>query len=711
MKNLKLRILFIGLFCAATILNAEATDTLQDLVKRVLPGYEKQFIFKTESVPTGEDYFELSSVGQQIQIQGNSPVSLASGFNWYLKYYCNSSLSWCGNQTQMPVKLPALKEKVRMQTPLHTGFYLNYCTFSYSMAFWGWKEWECEIDRMAMNGITTPMTMVGVECVWRNMLKRFNYSEKEIKEFIPGPAYLGWFLMGNLEGMGGPLPDCWFDRQEELQKKILARMKAYGMEPVFQAFFGMVPGNLPTKYPEADIIGQGKWINFDRPPVLNPIDPLFEEMASVWYEEYEKLYGTAHYYAGDLFHEGGKTENIDVTEAAEYVQDAMQKAVPGSVWVIQSWGGNPTDELLAGLSKKNTIIIDLCAEYWDRWSERNAFGGFPWVWANITNWGGNIGLHGRLDAIASEPVRARTTSTTYPLLKGIGNVPEGIGTNPVVFDLACEMRWRDSVPDLTEWLHDYAAYRYGRTDEVLNKAWDIFHQTAYGTYKGHRRPSESYLCARPSLKVRTVSAWGSARIYYKESEFEEGVKLFASVKDKYKGQDAYEYDLVDFTRQLVANKGRILYQRIIRNYKNQQADSVAYYSQKFLALILLQDELLSCRPELSVATWINQARNCVTDPADKDLFEQNARMLVTTWSDEKSQLVDYAHREWSGLLKEYYYPRWKIFFDWLGQTVHGAQIPEPDYYPIEKTWTKPHAIPVSSKPDLYKLVDDCINFK
>lgn len=101
-------------------------------------------------------------------------------------------------------------------------------------------------------------------------------------------------------------------------------------------------------------------------------------MASVWYEEYEKLYGTVHYYAGDLFHEGGKTENIDVTEAAECVQEAMQNAVPGSVWVIQSWGGNPTEELLAGLSKKNTIIIDLCAEYWDRWSERNAFGGFPW---------------------------------------------------------------------------------------------------------------------------------------------------------------------------------------------------------------------------------------------------------------------------------------------------------------------------------------------
>ena len=68
---------------------------------------------------------------------------------------------------------------------------------------------------------------------------------------------MGWFLMGNLERMGGPLPDSWFTRQEKLQKRILARMKEYGMSPVFQAFFGMVPTNLQNKYPEADIITHG----------------------------------------------------------------------------------------------------------------------------------------------------------------------------------------------------------------------------------------------------------------------------------------------------------------------------------------------------------------------------------------------------------------------------------------------------------------------
>ena len=55
MKNLKIRVLFIGLFCVATVCNVKATDVLQDLLKRVLPGYEKQFVFKTEVLPTEED--------------------------------------------------------------------------------------------------------------------------------------------------------------------------------------------------------------------------------------------------------------------------------------------------------------------------------------------------------------------------------------------------------------------------------------------------------------------------------------------------------------------------------------------------------------------------------------------------------------------------------------------------------------------------------
>ena len=699
-------LLLLALFVCSVSLNA--ANVLTQMVERILPGYQSQFTFIQQPLSNGHDYFEISTEKGKILIKGNNPVSMATGFNWYLKYCCHASTSWCGNQLSVPKKLPFPKETIRKETNLTVGTYLNYCTFSYTMPFWGWKEWEKEIDRMAMNGVTTPLAVVGIENVWRNTLRRFKYTDEEIGRFIPSPAYLGWFLMDNLEGAGGPIPEAWYTRQEELQKKILARMKEYGMEPEYQAFYGMVPTTFQQKFPEADIVAQGKWCDYERPPMLNPLDPLFDEIAKVWYEEYAKLFGTAHYYGGDLFYEGGKTGNIDVPAAAGRIQTAMQNASPGSIWVLQSWGGNPTDKLLSGIDKNKALVIDLCAEYWDRWNECNAFNGTPWIWSHITNWGGNVALHGRLDAIASEIVKARRTDFASSYLKGIGNVMEGLGTNPVVFDMAYEMRWRDSIPSVDNWLHGYAAYRYGKEDKTLDEAWDIFHRTAYGTYPGSRRPTESVLCAVPSLKVKFVSPWGTTHLYYNENDYRKAVELFYSVKDKFKGCDTYEYDLVDFTRQLVANAGRTCYENAIRTYNNKNVDSVAYYGDRFLKLILLQDRLLSCRPELCVSNWIAQARNCVDNPADKDLYEQNARALITIWGVETNSLLDYGHREWSGMMKYYYYPRWKAFFDWLNLSVQGKQVAEPDYEAIQKAWVMSKESTVSPPENLYKIVEECL---
>ena len=51
--------------------------------------------------------------------------------------------------------------KERHATKLSDNFYMNYCTFSYTTAFWDWKRWEREIDLMALSGINMPMAMVG----------------------------------------------------------------------------------------------------------------------------------------------------------------------------------------------------------------------------------------------------------------------------------------------------------------------------------------------------------------------------------------------------------------------------------------------------------------------------------------------------------------------------------------------------------------------
>lgn len=401
--SMKKHLLLLSFLLLAILVKA---NPVKQMLERFQKGLSSRFEIEVSSYSDQDDYFELYGGGRKVTVRGNNYVSVAFGINWYLKYYCHAHVSFCEDQLpNLPADLPQVKE--RHTTKLSDNFYMNYCTFSYTTAFWDWKRWEREIDLMAMNGINMPMAMVGAEVVWRNTLLKFGYTLSEVKEFLCGPAYFGWLLMGNLENIGGPLPDEWFNEQIALQKKIVARMREYGMRPVFQGFFGMVPSSLKEKFPEVRLIEQGLWNSLQRPPILDPADPLFEQMAKVWYVEYEKLYGKADLFGGDLFHEGGKTGSIDVTDAARRVQTVMKQYNPDATWVIQAWLGNPRKELLEGLDRKNTLIVDLAAEFWDNWQKRKGFDGFSWLWSHISNYGGNIGLHGRLDVIATAPVDAQ----------------------------------------------------------------------------------------------------------------------------------------------------------------------------------------------------------------------------------------------------------------------------------------------------------------
>ena len=126
-----------------------------------------------------------------------------------------------------------------------------------------------------------------------------------------------------------------------------------------------------------------------------------------------------------------------------------------------------------------------------------------------------------------------------------------------------------------------------------------------------------------------------------------------------------------------------------------QAEDKALFkqaSERFLQLILLQDELLGTRKEFRVGYWTNMARNIGATPEEKNLYEWNARVQITTWGNrsasEQGKLHDYAHKEWNGILKDFYYMRWKTYFDALTASLEGRLIPVFDWYAIEEPWTR-----------------------
>lgn len=123
-------------------------------------------------------------------------------------------------------------------------------------------------------------------------------------------------------------------------------------------------------------------------------------------------------------------------------------------------------------------------------------------------------------------------------------------------------------------------------------------------------------------------------------------------------------------------------------------------------MILLQDELLATRPEFKVGTWIARARSLGNTSEEKDLYEWNARVQITTWGNrlaaDEGGLRDYAHREWNGILKDFYYMRWKTWFDYQTRLLDGKKTAAIDFYAIEEPWTK-QTNPYSNEPE-----GDCI---
>lgn len=686
----------ISLFLLGVTLYA---SPITGLLERIDKGASRKFVI--ERLKGEKDFFELDQKGNKVVVRGNNYVSIATGINWYLKYYAGINLSWNGMQADLPEVLPPVLKKERHETDLKLRYDFNYCTFSYSMAFWDWKRWEQEIDWMALHGINLPLAMVGTDVVWKDVLEELGYTREEINAFIAGPGFQAWWLMNNLEGWGGPNPDSWYERQEELQKRILKRMREYGIEPVLSGYSGMVPHNAKDRL-GLNVADPGRWNGYPRPAFLQPTDPQFERIAALYYQEMTRLYGKASYYSMDPFHEGGNTSGVDLEAAGKAIWKAMKQANPRAAWVVQAWGANPRPQMIRNLPAGDMVVLDLFSESRPQWGDpasswyrKEGFGQHDWLFCMLLNYGGNVGLHGKMAHLIEEFYKAKDSSFGKTL-KGVGMTMEGIENNPVMYELLCELPWREQRFSKDEWLEGYLKARYGKSDSQVSQAWMLLSNTIYNCPAASTQQGthESILCARPSWKAYQVSSWSEMSDYYDPADVIRAAGMMVDAAERFRGNNNFEYDLVDIVRQAVAEKGRLMYRVLVDAYKAGDRELFKLSSDRFLRLILMQDRLLATRPEFKVGRWLESARNLGSTEEEKDWYEWNARVQITTWGNrvaaDDGGLHDYAHREWNGLLRDFYYLRWKTWLDEQLKSFEGGQPKAIDFYALEEPWTLKH---------------------
>ena len=659
---------FIAGRLPATAQQPTATKAALALIQRVLPGQTAQFA--VESLPAaGKEVFEIESRGNKIILRGNTGVAISSALYYYLTEYCHCQLTWNGANLRLPASLPKPAAKIRKTTPYDYRYYLNYCTFNYSMSWWDWNRWQKEIDWMALHGINMPLAITGEEYTWYTVYKEMGFTDKDLQAFFSGPSYFSWFWMGNLDAWGGPLPMSWIQSHKVLQQKILQRQRELGMKPVLPAFTGHVPPAFKNRFPHARL-KQTNWTNgFSDTYILDAKDPMFAAIGKKFLEAQQRIYGTDHLYSADTFNENEppSDEPAFLSELSAKVYEGMKSADPKAVWVMQGWlfysdrkfwKAPQIKALLDAVPNDHMILLDLAAEIEPVWKKTDAFYGKPWIWNMLHNFGGNISLFGRIETVATAPAAALHDPKAGHML-GIGLTMEGIEQNPVLYELMTSHTWRDSAIDLRQWLPAYTRNRYGVTDTNALHAWQVLAATVYNG-KTIRDGAESIITGRPTFD--SAARWTRTTLNYAPADLLPAWDYFIKSSPRCKNSDGFQYDIVDVTRQVLANYALTLQQKAGIAFKKKNAPDFNLYSKAFIALIEDIDRLLTTRKDFLLGPWISDARKWGAIPAEKALYERNARDLITLWGDANSPLHEYANRQWSGLLNDFYKPRWEHFF-------------------------------------------------
>ena len=406
---------------------------------------------------------------------------------------------WTGSRLhELPSPLPKVGTAVTGSAIVPYRYHFNTVTFGYTTAFWNFEQWSLLLDWLALRGVNLPLAWVGYEKILIEVFQSVGLSDAEIFDFLTGPAFLPWNRFGNEQrSWGGTLPMRWIEDQFALQKQILPRMAELGMTPILPAFTGFVPRAMAKHFPNASIVNGSAWSGFPtaltNDSFLEPFDPMFAEMQKSFITKQQEAYGNVtHFYTLDQYNENdpfsGDTSYLSSISSGTI--SSLRAADPEATWVLQGWlffssstfwtndrieaylGGAPGDDSM--------LILDLYTEAQPQWNRTNSYFGKQWVWCQLHDYGGNMGMEGNLPAITQGPVDALHANGSS--MVGVGLTMEGQEPgNELVYDVLLDQAWSATPLNTTDYVLKWAKRRYNvkSLPSTLEKAWTILGSTVY----------------------------------------------------------------------------------------------------------------------------------------------------------------------------------------------------------------------------------------
>jgi alpha-N-acetylglucosaminidase len=122
---------------------------------------------------------------------------------------------------------------------------------------------------------------------------------------------------------------------------------------------------------------------------------------------------------------------------------------------------------------------------------------------------------------------------------------------------------------------------------------------------------------------------------------------------------------VNIPRQCLENAFGKINKAMLEAHKAGDAVLVEKYMGQMSEILDDVDRLVAADSYFLLGKWIDDARGFGIDDVEKAYYEWDARNIITTWGGRGQKLNDYANRTYAGLVRDYYKPRWEIYFDAL----------------------------------------------
>ncbi len=644
-------------------------EAAQGVVRRLL-GEKVAAQFRVEIAPqtTGTDTFEVEAVDGKIVLRGSNGVSACRGLKWYLNEVCHCSISWRGDNLNLPNPLPRNFPAHRESTPFQYRYMFNNCVYGYSMPWWKWAEWERMLDVMAFNGVNIAAMLQGQEKIWQETYMELGCTARDLETFFAGPAWYPWQWMGNLDGWGGPLPQSVMDGQCELQKRILARARVLGMKAVLPGFSGHIPKALVDKNPALKRHTM-EWWGFGPTYILDWQDPMFKRISSVFMRKQRETYGTDHFYNIDPFNEmtPPSSDKVFLTNMARTIFSCIDESDPKGTWVLMTWFAKMPDAFWTpertkgffdAVPNDRMLALELWGENWSGtgWHHQDGWYGKPWVWSILQSFGDRVDIYGGLPQIFENYNRMRKSPKKGNPV-GMGIMTEGLDYNPVVYELVFDTMWGKGVPDLDRWKKDYLVKRYGVVPEPVRKAWDILYSTRYNR-------TDLVDCSPLCFTPRVVSG------FEMDMSIVEAWTLMLEGAPQLGGNPAYQYDLVNVGREAMGSFAPYYTIAIQEALDRKDADGVKKAGAKLIGFIRDMDRVMATNENLLLGKWLAGARSWGSTDKEKALLEWGAKRQITDWG---GKIGSYAIKEWSGTIGDRMVPAWEKYLQGMEDCLRAGK--------------------------------------